>query len=187
MSPSLPPELLQEILGRALEVEPPAARQQTRIAFGAVCRLWRVSVNEWKALEVLNPPQLHKLVNNMSRLPVAAGSEPAGTLVRSVHLELLGASCVHVVKQTVRDFNKLVSLIPNVEKVVMIVSRGTLVDPALMDEDQGEDYDGHDDQDLVGPVIGPALSTLRKVKHFVLSGPGDLFNDPWLSGLWLKR
>lgn len=187
MSPSLPPELLQEILALALEDEPPAGRQQTKLAFGAVNRGWRNAVNEWKEMEILDPQQLSKLVDKMARPPAAPDADPVGSLVRSIHLELVGLSCVHVVDQTRRAFAKFFSLAPNVERVEMLVSRYCLVDPAVLDLERDEGYDGHDDEDLVGPVIGPALSRLHKVRHFSLNGPGDYQENPWLSGMWLKR
>ncbi len=180
MAPTLPPELLQDILALALLDEPPASRQQTRLAFGAVCRGWRAAVDEWKQVEVIGHEQLFRLL-----VQLTVGPAQPGRLIRTLHLELVGRPDARTVKRTQGDLDRILSLVPHIAQLTLEVSKRSLVERALLARQDDQDED--DVEDWFGPAVGPALSGLRELVSFTLVGPAGWQHFPWLSCAWLRR
>lgn len=190
MAPHLPPELLQEILALALADSSAHERQQTRLGFGAVSKAWRASVDDWKQVEIVDYKQLAKLTAKMESLSCADslgdGCEDVGRRIDQVYLELVGDPGAAAVTQTQASFTRFLSLAPNITSLALIIGRRSLVDSDLLNQYPSDDYDGSEDEDLLGPIIGPALCKLEHVRHFLLGDDCDS-DEPWLSTLWLKR
>ncbi len=154
MTPSLPPELLAEILERATERVEPAERQRIRNRFRLVCREWNESLDYWSEVFVGGVQVIARLKAALVE-PSAAGFAER---IRSVVLDRTGPNSMpEGIDSTEEDLLwDLVACFTSAERIQL-----------SMDGLGGRFGDARG----VAPALVRALAQLTNVRHFTLTSP----------------
>ncbi len=155
MTPSLPHELLSEILGWATVSEEPAERQLTRNRFRLVCRAWNDSLHYWKDIDVGTLSKLSRLMIALDLAGLKDPSGPPALAVRSLGVQLAGALWAQSDGTAILLVCEVLRRVTGVERIEVAADQGIFASGR-------PEYELH-------PLLVQALSRLAAVRHFRLT------------------
>ena len=184
VTPRLPPELLQFILARALEGQPPVTRQRTRNRFRLVCRGWADSVAYWRELDVVGSARLHGLARHFAR-PAVRPKLKLG-MERAVVAKVESMGPGEVVRRPAVEVRSLYVELDDVDEGGWSLLRQvTEVEKLEINSVEGWYLDSTDGG---ASRTTTELAKLKKVQQFKLGGPpGEPGAWPVVGLSWVKE